>query len=367
MPQIYKPPLSEEEKKERKRESDRLYRQKQRERQKAADAEAEEKARKLEEQQRRDGVVEIQPLDYHPLQHPQGRDTGSEDMLFLGASHTDLRAVLCNECKLSWDEAIALERKITFREIAELVKSTSMEVVHARDTARAVALERMANANVYTSNDLYTSQGYIRKDRHMAGDWNQSSDRGVACKMKRMAVRFGMVFMDYIYLPGASYTTSRYAKDGFFQHTLPAIQDRLMRKRTKDGRLPAIFLPATNHILTSLCCIVNIEADAHFSYTLLTEEQAREEHLLYKATIEMDLSDAEYNALFGKVKAELQRCKFGTEFKEMLTKNNLGKSRLEQICGSSDENQLKEAVNGAKFIKIERRSYVSEDGSVVTL
>ena len=352
---------------EKNREEQRVYRRKQREREKVANAEAKEKARKLEEQQRRDGVVEIQPMDFHPLYHPQGRDTGNEDMLFLGASFTDIRDVARTECKLPWDVASALQKTIAIREIADLVNTTNMEMVHARDTARAVALERMAKANVYTCNDFYTSQSWLRKDRHVAGDWNQSSDRGVACKMKRMAIRFGKVFMDYIYLPGSSYTTLRYAKEGFFKFTLPAIQDRLMHKRTNNGRLPAIFLPATKHILASLCCIVDIKADTHFSYTLMNEEQARQEHLLYKATIEMDVSDVEYRDLFGKVKTELQRCEYDTDFKGMLKKNNLGKSRLEQICGCSDENQLKKAVNGANFIKIERLSYASEDGSVVTL
>ena len=98
-----------------------------------------------------------------------------------------------------------------------------MEMVHARDTARAVALERMADANVYTCNGFYTAQSWLRKDRHVAGDWNQSSERGVACKMRRMAIRFGKVFIDYIYLPGTSYTALRYAKEGFFKFTLPAI------------------------------------------------------------------------------------------------------------------------------------------------
>ena len=208
---------------EKQRVEQKLRRRKRREREKVANAQAEEKARKLEEQQRRDGVVEIQPMDFHPLYHPQGRDTGNEDMLFLGASFTDIRDVARKECKLPWDVAKALEKTIAIREIADLVNTTNMEMVHARDTARAVALERMAKANVYTCNDFYTSQSWLRKDRHVAGDWNQSSDRGVACKMRRMAIRFGKVFMDYIYLPGSSYTAMRYAKEGFFKFTLPAI------------------------------------------------------------------------------------------------------------------------------------------------
>ena len=123
------------------------------------------------------------------------------------------------------------------------------------------------------------------------------------------------------------------------------------------------------HMLASLCCIVDIKADTHFSYTLMNVEQARQEHLLYKATIEMDVSDVEYNALFGKVKTELKRCECDAEFKGMLNANHYAKARLEQICRCSgaDERQLEKAVNGAKFIKIERLSYASEDGSVVTL
>ena len=242
-----------------------------------------------------------------------------------------------------------------------------MEMVHARDTARAVALERMADANVYTCNGFYTAQSWLRKDRHVAGDWNQSSERGVACKMRRMAIRFGKVFMDYMYLPGSSYTALRYAKEGFFKVTLPAIQDRLMHKRTNNGRLPAIFLPATKHILASLCCIVDIEADAHFSYSLMNEEQAREEHLLYKATIEMDVSEDEFLLLFGKDKAELKRCQYDAEFKHLLKDNRDAKSRMEQICGCSGEKELEKVVNGANFIKIERLSYVAEDNSVVTI
>jgi len=50
-----------------------------------------------------------------------------------------------------------------------------------------------------------------------------------------MAVRFGKVYMDYMYLPGTAYTASRYAKDGFFTVTLPALKDRLMlNKCTKN-------------------------------------------------------------------------------------------------------------------------------------
>ena len=233
---------------------------KKRKQEKQEEAEAKAKARKLEEQQRRDGLVEIQPLDCHPLCHPQDRDAGSEGMLFLGASFTDIRDVALKECKRSWDDACALQRTITFREIADLANTTTnMEMVHARDAARAVALERMADANVYTCNDFYTAQGWLRKDRHVAGDWNQSSDRGVACKMRRMAIRFGKVFMDYIYLPGTSCTTLRHAKEGFFKFTLPAIQDRLVHKRTNNGGLPAMFLPATKHIL----------ARAHIGQSLL--------------------------------------------------------------------------------------------------
>mmetsp|Transcript_14295 Transcript_14295/g.41104 ORF Transcript_14295/g.41104 Transcript_14295/m.41104 type:complete len:86 (+) Transcript_14295:734-991(+) len=47
----------------------------------------------------------------------------------------------------------------------------------------------------------------------------------------------------------------------------------------------------------------------------MNEKQAREEHLLYKATIEMDMSDGDYNKLFGKVKTEVQQCEYDSEFK----------------------------------------------------
>ena len=249
--------------KKKNRVSVRLFRQ----RSKEAKAVADEKARKLEEKQRQDGVVQIRPIKYHPLQHRQREDTGDEDVLILGVSLTDLKKVAVEECKYAIGDAIEFGKKATLYQIADLVNTTSMEVVHARDTARVVWLERQENVNVYTCNDMYMSQHRLRDDRHISGDWNQSSDRGVACRLQGMAVRFGKVYMDYIYLPGTAYTASRYAKDGFFTVTLPALKDRLMLRRTSNGKPPAIFLPATKHILARLCCIVDIKADSEFSYT----------------------------------------------------------------------------------------------------
>ena len=59
----------------------------------------------------------------------------------------------------------------------------------------------------------------------------------------------------------------------------------------------------------------------------MNEKQAREEHLLYKATIGMDMSDGDYNKLFGKVKTEVQQCEYDSEFKCILV-HNLAKTRL---------------------------------------
>jgi len=70
--------------------------------------------------------------------------------LILGASLTDLKKVAVEECKYAFGDAIEFGEEATPYQIADLVNTTSMEVVHARDTARAVWLERQENVNVYT-------------------------------------------------------------------------------------------------------------------------------------------------------------------------------------------------------------------------
>ena len=96
----------------------------------------------------------------------------------------------------------------------------------------------------------------------------------------------------------------------------------------------------------------------------MNEKQAREEHLLYKATIGMDMSDGDYNKLFGKVKTEVQQCQYDSEFKCMLV-HNVAKTRLQLICGCSEESEVENVVNAANFIKIERLGYLSGNNDLV--
>mmetsp|Transcript_22799 Transcript_22799/g.65728 ORF Transcript_22799/g.65728 Transcript_22799/m.65728 type:complete len:312 (+) Transcript_22799:228-1163(+) len=303
------------------------------------------------------------------LRNPQPhRDRYTDNVLFLGASLTDIRKVKQEqEPHLSEIDADQFEENVTPQQMADLVQDKRMEQIHGRDTVRAIALERIANANVYTANDKYTTN--VREDRHFGCDWNCDSVRGIAGMMRDATINFSGIYLDYIYLAGETYDRAA-MKEKFFTVALPAMKERMMRKKTMRGKLPAIYFPATRHILSQICCHVDVLADEEFSYSLLTAAQAEDEHLLFKATREIEMNRLKFHQSFGGKdidKTPAAECKFDKPFKHLLAGHREATLRLCAICGSNNETEVAVAVNNASFIKIERIRYRHSRRGLVSL
>ena len=246
-----------------------------------------------------------------------------------------------------------------------------MEQIHGRDTVRAIALERIANANVYTANDKYTVN--VREDRHFGCDWNCDSNsvRGIAGMMQDMNVSFSGIYLDYIYLAGETYDRAAMKKK-FFTVAIPAMKQQLMRKKTMRGQLPAIYFPATRHILSQICCNVDVLGDEEFVYSLLTAAEAKDEHLLYKATREgIEMPRLNFHKSFGGKdmdKTPERECKYDKPFLDLIAVGHReAMMRLCAICGTNNEREVAEAVNIASFIKIERIRYRHNRRGLVNL
>ena len=299
------------------------------------------------------------------LRNPQPhRDRYYDNVLFLGASLTDVRKVKQEQENLSESDADQFEENVTPQQVADLVQAKRMEQIHGRDTVRAIALERIANANVYTANDKYTTNA--REDRHFGCDWNCDSVRGIAGMMRDASIYFSGIYMDYIYLAGETYDRTA-MKEKFFTVALPAMKEQMMRKKTVRGRLPAIYFPATRHILSQICCHVDVTADEEFSYSLLTAAEAKDEHLLFKATREIEMDRLKFHRFFGKKdidKTPEAECKYDKPFQYLLEGHREAMLRLYAICGSNDKREVVETVNSASFIKIERVRYRHRRGLV---
>jgi hypothetical protein len=304
------------------------------------------------------------------LRNPQpNRDRYTDNVLFLGASYTDVRKLKKEqEPHLSENAADEFEENITPQQMAQLVNDKCMEQIHGRDTVRAIALERIANANVYTANDKYTTN--VREDRHFGCDWNSDSVRGIAGMMRDSTVYFSAIYMDYIYLAGETYDRAA-MKEKFFKVALPAMKEQMIRKKTKRGQLPAIYFPATRHILSQICRHVDVLADQEFSYSLLTAAQAQDEHMLYKATQSIEMNRLKFHQSFGgkdMAKTPEAECKYDKPFVDLLAAGNREPMmRLSAICGSNKEAEVAEAVNNASFIKIQRIRYRHSRRGLVNL
>ena len=304
------------------------------------------------------------------LRNPQPhRDRYKDNVLFLGASLTDVRKVKQEqEPHLSEIDIIQFEENVTPQQLADLVQDKRMEQIHGRDTVRAIALERIANANVYTANDKYTTTN-VREDRHFGCDWNCDSVRGIAGMMRDASIYFSGIYMDYIYLAGETYDRTA-MKDKFFTVALPAMKEQMMRKKTVRGRLPAIYFPATRHILSQICCHVDVTADKEFSYSLLTAAEAKDKHLLFKATREIEMNRLKFHQFFGGKdmdKTPEAECKYDKPFQHLLTGHREAMLRLYAMCGSNDKREVVETVNSASFIKIERIRYRHSRRGLVNL
>ena len=288
----------------------------------------------------------------HPLRNRQVGDGDRENVLFLGGMFTDITNRAMGQ-GMGFEQAKVLRRALTPAAIAwDLAqnKRPIMQEVRGRDLARALSMEQDYGVNVYTANRENDSQ--LRMDRHIGGDWNVKASRGLAGKIRQMNVDFQLVFLDYMYLPGGTYQ-AEYIQDGFFDSTLVAIKERLVQGTGKDGRKPAIFLPATNHILATLCRSAKTFKDEAFAISLLGEKQGREDNLLYKATVEMKCSNDLFQEAFcGKSMNDITRCDYDEIVKSLLRGDAAAKRRLESICMPLT---VKDAVGNASFIKIERK------------
>ena len=307
------------------------------------------------------------------LRNPQPtRDRYKENVLFLGASFTDVKKVKQEqEPHLSENDADEFEENVTPQQISALVNEKRMEQIHGRDTVRAIALERIANANVYTANDKYTVN--VREDRHFGCDWNCDSNsvRGIAGMMQDMNVSFSGIYLDYIYLAGETYDRAAMKKK-FFTVAIPAMKQQLMRKKTMRGQLPAIYFPATRHILSQICCNVDVLGDEEFVYSLLTAAEAKDEHLLYKATREgIEMPRLNFHKSFGGKdmdKTPERECRYDKPFLDLIAVGHReAMMRLCAICGTNNEREVAEAVNSASFIKIERIRYRHNRRGLVNL
>ena len=177
------------------------------------------------------------------------------------------------------------------------------------------------------------------------------SERGLACKLRQMNVEFVSVFLDYMYLPGETYQ-AEYVQDGFFATTLVAIKERLMQSTGRGGRRPAIFLPATAHILATLCRSAKTVDDDDFTISLLDEKIGRDQNLLYRATVEMKCSNKLFMAAFcGKSKNHVSSCKPDV-LSSLLEGDVAAKNRLKAVCVPL---AVEDAVGTAAFIKLERK------------
>lgn len=288
----------------------------------------------------------------HPLRNRQVGDGDRDNVLFLGGMFTDITNRAMGQ-GMGFEQAKVLRRALTPAAIASDLaqnKRPIMQEVRGRDLARALSMEQDYGVNVYTANRENDSQ--LRMDRHIGGDWNVKASRGLAGKIRQMNVDFQLVFLDYMYLPGGTYQ-AEYIQDGFFDSTLVAIKERLAQGTGKDGRKPAIFLPATNHILATLCRSAKTFKDEAFAISLLDEKQGREENLLYKATVEMKCSNDLFQKAFcGKSMNDITRCDYDEIVNSLLRGDAAAKRRLESICMPLT---VKDAVANAPFIKIERK------------
>ena len=288
----------------------------------------------------------------HPLRNRQVGDGHRDNVLFLGGMFTDITNRAMGQ-GMGFEQAKVLRRALTPAAIAwDLAqnKRPIMQEVRGRDLARALSMEQDYGVNVYTANRENDSQ--LRMDRHIGGDWNVKASRGLAGKIRQMNVDFQLVFLDYMYLPGGTYQ-AEYIQDGFFDSTLVAIKERLAHCTGKDARKPAIFLPATNHILATLCRSAKTFKDGAFAISLLDEKQGREENLLYKATVEMKCSNDLFQEAFcGKSMNDITRCDYDEIVNSLLRGDAAAKRRLESICMPLT---VKDAVGNASFIKIERK------------
>ena len=290
----------------------------------------------------------------HLLRNRQVGDGDRENVLFLGGMFTDITRRAMGQ-GMGFEQAKVLNRTLTPAAIEwdlaqKKNKKPIMQEVRGRDLARVLSMEQDYGVNVYTANRENDSQ--LRMDRHIGGDWNVKASRGLAGKIRQMNVDFQMAFLDYMYLPGGTYQ-AEYIQDGFFDSTLVAIKERLAQGTGKDGRKPAIFLPATNHILATLCRSAKTFKDEAFAISLLDEKQGREENLLYKATVEMKCSNDLFQEAFcGKSMNDITRCDYDEIVNSFLRGDAAAKRRLESICMPLT---VKDAVGNASFIKIERK------------